>query len=171
MLWAFGRRMLELMKGCLDIVGHGYVTGACNLVPCNGKSSEEGTGPVNGDGVKVLEGLDEVVGVFLADVLDPKVVGNEGENDGLGGVLPERRSYGNRGEFKMGKVRFEPVVGNADGLFEAGHAFSDLEVNPTVRTECAEVVLVDYFFRDTGQCEFHVLVAGHGGAIVKILDI
>ena len=68
----------------------------------------------------------------------------------------------------MGKVRFEPVVGNASGLFEAGHAFSDLEGNPSVSTLCAEVVLVDYFVRDTGQCEFHVLVAGHGGAIVKI---
>ena len=71
----------------------------------------------------------------------------------------------------MGKVSFEPVVGNAAGLFEAGHAFSDLEVIPAVRTECAEVVLVDYFVRDTDQCEFHVLIAGHGGAIVKLLDI
>ena len=37
----------------------------------------------------------------------------------------------------MGKVRFYPVVGDADGLFETGHEFSDLEVNPDVRTECA----------------------------------
>ena len=72
---------------------------------------------------------------------------------------------------KYAKVDFEPVVGNAAGFFEAGHAFSDLEVNPAIRTECAEVVLVDYFVRDTGQREFHILVAGHVGAIVKILDI
>ena len=38
-------------------------------------------------------------------------------------MLPERRGYGNRGEAKMGKVSFEPVVGDASGLFEAGHAF------------------------------------------------
>ena len=31
--------------------------------------------------------------------------------------------------------------------------------------------LVDYFVRDAGQCKFHVIVAGHGGAIVEILDI
>ena len=78
-----------------------------------------------------------MVGVFLADVLEPKVVDDEGENDGLGGVLPEHRNSGNRGKAKMGKVIFEPVVGNVAGLFEAGHAFSDLEVNPAVRTECA----------------------------------
>ena len=163
--------MLEFVKGCLDIFGYGDVAGACGVVPVNGESAEERTGPVDGDGVQFLEGLDEVVGVFLADVLDPKVVDDEGENDGLCGVFPERRSSGNRGESKMGKVKFEPVVGDASGLLESGHAFSDLEVNPAVRTERAEVVLVDYFVRDVCQCEFHVLVAGHGGAIVEILYI
>ena len=81
----------------MEIVGHVYVAGACGVVLRNEKSTEEGTGPVYGDGVQFLEGLDEVVGVFLADVLDPKVVENEGENDGLGGVLPELRGSGNRG--------------------------------------------------------------------------
>ena len=118
-----------------------------------------------------MEGLDGVVGVFLADVLDPNVVDNGVENDGVGGMLPDCRSSGNRGEYKVGKVSFEPVIDDAVCLFEAGHAFSDIEVDPAIRTERAEVVLVDYFFRDAGQCEFHVLVAGHGGAIVKILDI
>ena len=50
----------------------------------------------------------------------------------------------------MGKVKFDPAVGNAAGLFEAGHAFSDLEVDPAVRTQRAEVLLVDYFVRDAG---------------------
>ena len=45
------------------------------------------------------------------------------------------------------------------------------EVNQAVRTECAEVVLVNYFIRDAGLCNFHVLIAGHGCAIVEILDI
>ena len=86
-------------------------------------------------------------------------------------MLPERRSSGNRGKSKMGKVSFEPVVGDAAGLFEAGNSFLDIEVNPAARTECAEVVPVDDFVRDAGQCEFHVLIAGHGSTIVKILDI
>ena len=126
MLQAFGRQMLEFVKGCLEIFGHGDVAGACGIVPVNGESTEEVTGTVNGDGIQFLEGLDEVVGVFLADVLDPKVINDEVENDGLGGVIPGRRGYGNRGESKVGKVRFEPVVGNAACLFEAGHDFSDL---------------------------------------------
>ena len=76
--------------------------------------------------MEFLEGLDEVVGVLFADVLDPKVVNDEGENDGLGGVLPERRGSGHRGEAEMGEVSFESVVGDAAGLLEAGHAFLDL---------------------------------------------
>ena len=52
--------------------------------------------------------------------------------------------------------------GDTAGLFEDGHAFSDLEVDPAVETERTEVVLVNYFFRYAGQCEFHILVAGHG---------
>ena len=72
----------------MEIVGNGYVAGACGVVPGNGKSTEEGTGTVDGDGVQLLEGLDEVVGVLLADILDPKVGDDEGENYGLAGVLP-----------------------------------------------------------------------------------
>ena len=64
-----------------------------------------------------------MVGVLFADVLDPKVINEEVENDGFGGVLPERRGSRNRGEAKMGEVSFELVVGDAAGLFEDGHAF------------------------------------------------
>ena len=99
---AFGRRMLEFVKGCLDIFWHEDATGMCGIVPVNGESAEEGTGPVDGDCLEFLEGLDEVVGVIFANVLEPKVINDEGENDGLGSVLPERRSSGKRGEAKMG---------------------------------------------------------------------
>ena len=73
-----------------------------------------------------MEVLDEGVGVFFANILDPKIINDKGENYGLGGVLPERRGSGNRGEAKMGEVSFESIIGNTTGLFEAGHVFSDL---------------------------------------------
>ena len=86
-------------------------------------------------------------------------------------MLPERSSSRSRGESKIGKMKFEPVVGDAAGLFEARHVFSDLEVNPAVGTKCAEVILVNDFVRDTSQCEFHLLIAGHFGTVVKVLDV
>ena len=98
MLRAFGRWMLDFVKGCLGIFRHGDVVGEFGVVPVNDESTEERTSPVDGDGVKCLECLDEAVGIFLADVLDPKVVDDEGENDGLGGFFPERRNFGNRGK-------------------------------------------------------------------------
>ena len=67
-----------------------------------------------------------MVGVIFADVFDPKVVNDEGENDGLGGVFPERRGSGHWGKAKMGEVIFESVVGDVTVLLEAGHAFSGL---------------------------------------------
>ena len=97
MLRAFGRRMLELEKGCLEIFGHGDFAGTCGIVPVNGESAEEGTDPVDGYGIQFLEGLDEVVGVFLDDILDPKVVNDKGYNDGLGGVLPDGAKGGEHG--------------------------------------------------------------------------
>ena len=45
------------------------------------------------NGVQFLEDLDDVVGVILAYILDPKVVNDKGESDGLGDVLSERRSF------------------------------------------------------------------------------
>ena len=76
-----------------------------------------------------------------------------------------------RGKSKMGKMSFDLVVGNVAGLFEAGHYFSDLKVNPYVGTKCAEVVLVNNFVRVTSQHEFHVIVAGQGSTVVKVLDV
>ena len=104
MLWSFGRRMLEFEQGCLEIFWNGDVAGACDIVPINGYYAEEGNGPVDGDGVEFLEGLDEVVGVISADVLDHKVINYEEKNNGIGGMLPERWGSGNRGEYKMVEV-------------------------------------------------------------------
>ena len=71
-LRAFWHRMLEFVKGYLEIFGHGDVVGAYGIVPVNGESAKEGTGPVDGDGIQFLEGLDEVVGVSLTIYLTPK---------------------------------------------------------------------------------------------------
>ena len=80
--------MSEFVKGCLEIFGNGDVAGACGIVPVNGESAEEVTGPADGYGIPFLEVLDEVVCVFFADLLDPKVINDEGENYGLAGVHP-----------------------------------------------------------------------------------
>ena len=91
-----------------------------------------------------------MVSILFSDVLDAKFVNDEGEKCGLGAVLPQRRGSEYRGETELGEVSFQSVVGDVDGLLEAGHAFSDLEVDPAVRTEHAEAVLFNYFVWDAG---------------------
>ena len=91
-----------------------------------------------------------MVGILFPDVLHTKVVYDKGEKYGFGVVLPQRWGSGYRGESELGEVSFESVVGDAAGLPEAGHAFSDLEVDPAVRTEHAEAVLFNYFVWDAG---------------------
>ena len=54
MLCVCGRRMLKFVQGCLEIFWHGYVAGACGIVPVNGESAEKGTGPVYRDSVEFL---------------------------------------------------------------------------------------------------------------------
>ena len=122
----------------------------CGIVPVNGESAEEGTSPVDGDGVEFLEGLDEVVGVLFSDVFDTKVVYNEGEEYGFGVVIPQCWGSGYRGETELDEVSFESVVGDATGLLEAGHAFLDLKVDPAVGTQSVEAVLFSDFVWDAG---------------------
>ena len=46
--------------------------------------------------------MDEVVGVLFSDVLDAKVLKDEGEKDGLGVVLPQRWGSRYRGKTELG---------------------------------------------------------------------
>ena len=85
---ALRRWILEFYQGCLEVCGHGDVTCVCCVVPVNSESAKEGICPVDGDCVEFLEGLDEVVVVLFSDVLDAKVVYDEGEKYGFGLVLP-----------------------------------------------------------------------------------
>ena len=62
---------------------------------------------------------------------------------------------------------FQPVIVDAAGLFETRHAFADLHIYPAVGVEEAvQAVLFDNLVKEEIQGNFHVLVTGHGDAIV-----
>ena len=85
---AFGLRVVQGFKSFLNILGHGDVNISVWVVPFEGKATIEGTGPVNGDGVVLLECIDEVLGIGFVDVFDAKVIDTETEPDGLGIMFP-----------------------------------------------------------------------------------
>ena len=56
----------------------------------------------------------------------------------------------------------EAAVGNVSSLFEAGHAFTNFNVNVTIREKGKKVVLVNDFLGDEFDWELHVLSTGGG---------
>ena len=103
---------------------------------------------------------------FFADLLDTEIVYHKGEADVFGGMLPKGRGSSDGGVAKLGKMDLEPIVRNEAGLFQAWHAFADLQVYPSVRCELEDVVLGDDFFREYCQTDFHILLTPHGGILL-----
>ena len=107
----------------------------------------------------------------VVGVLDAKIVDDKREHYGQVGVCPERWRAGERGISVFGKIQSEAVVGNDSGLHEAGHAFSDLEVDPAFQGKCEKVVLHDDLVRDGVEGQTHVIVAVHGCIIIEIFNV
>ena len=135
-------------------------------------TTEQRAGPIHGYGVLLLEGLYQVISILFANIFDEKVVDDKGEGDVTRCMLPKGRGARDRCISKLDEVDFKPVIGNADVLFETRHAFADLHIDPAVGAdEAAQVVLFDDLVWEEIQDEFHVLVSGHGGAVVEVFDV
>ena len=69
----------------------------------------------------------------LANVFDTDIVDHKGESDVFSGMFPKGRGPSDRGVAKLCKVCIEPIVPDAASLFQAWHAFADIQVYPSVR--------------------------------------
>ena len=107
----------------------------------------------------------------LAEVLDTKIVNHKGEADVFGGILPKGRGLSEGGLAKLGKVYLEPIVCDAAGLFQAWHAFADLQVYQYVRCKLEEVVLGNDLFIEYRHADFHILVLLHRGIVTSWFNI
>ena len=154
--------MLKLMEGFLDVCGHGYVTNSLVILTVNGETAIEGSSPVNGDSIELLERLDDMVRRAFDNVLETKIIDHKGEADVFGGMLPNGRGSSKGVGDKLGKVDIEPIVCNAASLFQAWYAFADLQVYPSVGCELEEVVLGDDLSWEYCQANFHILITPHG---------
>ena len=100
----------ESVDGLGDVAGHGEVDGSGGVVPLESEAAVERAGPVGGNFILELEGVDQVLGVFGADVLHSEVVDNEGEGDGACGMVEEAGSVGGGGVAVFGEMVLEAVV-------------------------------------------------------------
>ena len=92
----------------------------------------EGACPVGGDGVQFLEGAEEMLDVFAADIFDSEVIYNKEESYVAGCVLSERWCAGDGGVPMFGKVVLEAIVGNLPCLLEPGHPLADFHVDVSI---------------------------------------
>jgi hypothetical protein len=87
-----GSKMLEAGKCCYDVAGHGQIADVIVIIPFACDATVKSGFPVDGNGfIVATEKVEEVVGVFFANVLNCKVVDNETEHDWAEGVAPEAR--------------------------------------------------------------------------------
>jgi hypothetical protein len=84
-----GFLVLETVKHVGNVLGHRNVHVFFRVIPTNSESVEERAVPVFGDGVQVLKGAEQVHSVLAADVLDAKIVDDEGEIDRASVVCPQ----------------------------------------------------------------------------------
>ena len=110
-LWTVRRGVHEFVQGIGYIAWHRQVDGACQVVPLEGEAAIEGAGPVGGDAVEGLEGVDEVLCVFFAYIFYPEVVDDKGEGDGSCGVAEETGCVGSGILSMESEVFLEVVVG------------------------------------------------------------
>lgn len=109
--------------------------------------------------------------IRAVDILNAKVVNNQREGDGTSLVFEETGCV-----FRLvvarGREMFdEPIVGNFAGLWEAIHAFTNLDVNVAIVDFVREVVLVHDCFGYEVDWDAHVLVLCHGSFEVEVLDV
>ena len=76
--------MLETVECSCDVAREGHVDNSLGVVPLESETAVETAGPVSGDGVLGAEAVEQMFGMFFANILDAKVVDNQTEGDGSG---------------------------------------------------------------------------------------
>ena len=104
-------------------------------------------------------------------VLDYEIVDDKRKNYGQVCVCPDQRLAGEGGIAVFGEMQSESVVENDAGLIEAGHAFSDLEVDLAVQGKCKKVILPDDLVRDGVEGQTNELVAVHWRIIIENFNV
>jgi hypothetical protein len=161
-------------KKCFgNVAWHRDVNVAGSIIPGNCEPKVAGPGPVLGECIPGGKSIKEVISIRLREEFDTKIVNGKGKSCVLISVAPETRGLGNWEVSARGKVLFELIVRKDGNLFEAIHAFADLEVDKTfgVKVLDGEIILTDDFLGNIAVMDAHVLVNEHVGEKKKILQV
>jgi hypothetical protein len=76
-----------------ELARHGEIYGMSFVVPFEGDATIQGAGPVKGHFVLGGDDINKVLGMFLASILDTKIIDNQTEEDGTCGCLKSPGVY------------------------------------------------------------------------------
>ena len=106
----------------------------------------------------VVEALDEMVGVFFADVFDTKVINDETKTDGAPCVMPEARGVADRCVAIATKEMDQLFFGKDASSGKTIHSVADLHIYLSVVGNVSEFVVRDDFLGDGVDGDEHVFV-------------
>ena len=128
-LWLW---VVETGECVLNVVGHGDVDFPLLVVPIDGEANVPLSFPLVADGVFLLQGCHEVLGMFFADIFYTKIIHDEAETDGAPVMFPETRADSAL-PISFGIQSFcEEVLGYFSGEGEAVHPLSDFKVDVAI---------------------------------------
>jgi hypothetical protein len=84
--------VLKSLECFCDVPWHGQVAGAFLVIPSEGEAAIGGTSPINGHFVFGGNDIDQMLGMFAANVLYAKIINHETESDGAGCVFEQTGS-------------------------------------------------------------------------------
>jgi hypothetical protein len=140
--------MLKLRKGFGDIIGHGEVNSSILVIPVQMNATEDFAITVGCYIVVLLEAVDEVIAVGLADNFDTEIAADEIESCGTRDVMEESGSIAGW-NLTIGSKMFDELdVCKLSGLRKAVHAGADLSKELFVFDEGTKVVFLHDIFGD-----------------------
>jgi hypothetical protein len=156
--WAWQGDVLKGLQGACDISRHGNIAGALSIIPDKGQATVTGAAPI---GAVICVGLRHA-----------KIFDDETEDDVAGFVFSQAgRHRDTVTAVWRRQLCNELVIGVAAGLGQAVPAAANIDEDKPVVDKPEEIVQLDSGVMNHPDGHSHVLVAPHGRAQIKILEL
>ena len=121
--------------------------------------------------VLVAEALDEMVGMFFANVFDTKVINDETKTDGAPCVMPEAQGVVYRFVAIATEETHQLFFGKDAGLGKTIHSAVYLHIYFSIVDNVSEFVVHDDFFRGGVEGDEHVFVIIRWCAKIVVFNV
>jgi hypothetical protein len=165
-----------MLEGLFNMAGHGDVARFVWVIQFYGEPKEFVAVPIEGNFVQLFEDINEVLGIVAANILDAKIIDDEGKADVASCVAEQAGSVFGLDVSVGSKVLDKAVICKPASLRKAIHAFMNLDVNVAFSYLVEDnfgvkiVPLLDCI-RDLVVWDVHVFKATHWRVEIEVFDV